>query len=84
MKKIIALSLPKNGCTGGGEKQANRTWEALERVLKRAGYHKGGLEKYKASGDIAQHMTPEVNRSQSFQVFYRSLLELTGNNCKLL
>jgi len=55
------------------------TWEALERVLKRAGYHKGGLEKYKASGDIAQHMTPEVNRSRSFQVFYRSLLELTGH-----
>lgn len=24
------------------------TWEALERVLKKAGYHQGGLEKYKA------------------------------------
>lgn len=49
------------------------TWEALERVLKKAGYHAGGLEKYKASRDISQYMNPELNRSRSFQVFYQAL-----------
>ena len=35
------------------------TWEALERVLKKAGYHLGGLQKKKASSDISQYMNPE-------------------------
>ena len=55
------------------------TWEALERVLRRAGYHQGGLEKYKASSEISQYMNPELNRSKSFQVFYRGLLEIINS-----
>ncbi len=51
------------------------TWEALERVLKKAGYHPGGLEKYKASSEISKYMNPKSNRSKSFQVFYQGLLE---------
>lgn len=52
------------------------TWEALERVLKKAGYHLGGLEKYKASTEISQYMNPKSNRSKSFKVFYQGLLEI--------
>jgi len=52
------------------------TWEALERVLKKAGYHLGGLDKPKASSEISQYMNPESNRSKSFQVFYQGLLEI--------
>jgi hypothetical protein len=52
------------------------TWEALERVLKKAGYHPGGLEKYKASSEISKYMNPESNRSKSFKVFYKALLEI--------
>ena len=55
------------------------TWEALERVLKKAGYHPGGLEKYKASSEISQYMNPELNRSKSFQVFYQGLLEIINS-----
>ena len=55
------------------------TWEALERVLKKAGYHPGGLEKYKASSDISQYMNPELNRSKSFKVFYKALLEIINS-----
>jgi hypothetical protein len=55
------------------------TWEALERVLKKAGYHPGGLEKYKASSEISQYMNPESNRSKSFQVFYQGLLEIINS-----
>ena len=52
------------------------TWEALERVLQAAGYHKGGLQKLPAARDISIHMNPEVNRSKSFQTFYSGLKEI--------
>ena len=55
------------------------TWEALERVLKKAGYHPGGLEKYKASSEISQYMNPKSNRSKSFKVFYEGLLEIINS-----
>jgi len=52
------------------------TWEALERVMQKAGYHQGGLEKVKAAREISAHMNPSDNRSKSFQVFYCSLLDI--------
>ncbi len=55
------------------------TWEALERVLRKVGYHLGGLEKYKASSEISQYMNPELNRPTSFKVFYRGSLEIIDN-----
>ena len=45
------------------------TWEALEAVLVKHGYHRSGLRKMQAATDIAQHMNVESNRSKSFQVF---------------
>lgn len=57
-----------DGITGG-------TWEALERVLQKAGYHQGGLEKNKAAREISRYMNPANNRSKSFQVFYNALLK---------
>ena len=45
------------------------TWEALERVLKRAGYFKTGLRKVECSRLVAQHMDPARNSSKSFQAF---------------
>ena len=50
------------------------TWEALERVLQKAGHHKGGLAKIAAARVISEHMVPERNRSRSFQVFREGLL----------
>ena len=55
------------------------TSEALERVLKKAGYHQGGLQKKKASSDISQYMNPKSNRSKSFKVFYQGLLEIINS-----
>jgi hypothetical protein len=52
---------------------AGGTWEALERILQKAGYHPGGLDKLQAAREIATHMNPVNNRSKSFQVFYESL-----------
>lgn len=55
------------------------TWEALERELKRGGYYSAGLSKISAAREISLHMDPERNRSQSFQVFRRGLLEIAGS-----
>lgn len=54
------------------------TWEALERVLQQAGYHKSGLRKIEAARAIAQHMRPGANRSPSFRVFCQGLQALTA------
>jgi hypothetical protein len=45
------------------------TWEAFERVLKKAGYFSTGLRKLECARDIAPHMNPEHNRSASFKAF---------------
>ena len=53
------------------------TWEALLRVLQRAGYYKRTtLPKLEASALIAKHMDPERNRSRSFQVFAAGIEDL--------
>lgn len=52
------------------------TWEALERELQKAGYHKGGLAKIQAARDISAHMDPARNRSRSFQTFRQGLVDL--------
>lgn len=53
------------------------TWEALERVLQRAGYYPTGLAKTQVARDIARHMQPAQNRSKSFQLFRDTLKNLT-------
>ena len=45
------------------------TWEALERVLTKAGYFKIGLRKMECAKQVAQHMEPARNASRSFQAF---------------
>jgi hypothetical protein len=57
---------------------AGGTWEALERVLQKAGYHQGGLEKNKGAREISMHMNPSANCSKSFQVFHEGLLKIIG------
>jgi hypothetical protein len=52
------------------------TWEALERVLQKAGYFKGGLPKIEAARSIARKMNPQHNRSRSFCCFRDSLITL--------
>lgn len=45
------------------------TWEALERVLKKAGYFKTGLRKMECARAVTQKMDPTRNTSKSFQTF---------------
>lgn len=52
------------------------TWEALERVLKRAGYYPAGLPKIEVARNISKYMLPERNTSPSFRVFADGLRAL--------
>lgn len=52
------------------------TWEALERVLKKAGYCPGGMSKVDTARKISGFMEPDRNRSKSFQVFRDALRDL--------
>ncbi len=45
------------------------TWEALERVLKRAGYFSGGLRKVELATAIGRHFDHKVCVSASFNAF---------------
>jgi hypothetical protein len=55
------------------------TWEALERELQKAGYHRGGLAKIRAAREISQQMDPARNESRSFQAFRQGLVNLVWN-----
>ena len=52
------------------------TWEALERVMQRAGYYQGGLAKIEVARNVARHMDIERNSSASFQCFVRGIASL--------
>lgn len=52
------------------------TWEALERLLQKKGYHPGGLNKVQAARDISPHMAHTRNQSGSFRCFYTGLAAL--------
>jgi len=52
------------------------TWEALERVLQKAGYFKTGLRKIEAARAIAAHMEPRRNLAHSFKLLCETLEEI--------
>ena len=58
------------------DKITGGTWEALEKLLQKYGYHRGGLAKITAAREISVHMNPDRNQSKSFQVFRDGLLKL--------
>jgi hypothetical protein len=52
------------------------TWEALERVLQRAGYYGSGIQKIELARKMAELMVPERNTSASFRAFVDGLSTL--------
>lgn len=52
------------------------TWEALERVLQRAGHFTGGLGKIELARTMGMHLQPVRNRSGSFQCFLSGMASL--------
>ncbi len=58
---------------------AGGTWEAFERVLKRARYFKTGIRKIEAARAVAENMDPRRNSSPSFRAFRDALSELLSD-----
>ncbi len=54
------------------------TWEALERVLQRAGYFEGGLRKAELARAVGPKMVPDRNTSPSFRAFRDVVLEMAA------
>jgi hypothetical protein len=52
------------------------TWEALERVFKKAGYFTSGMPKIEVARTVSTFMNPDRNSSRSFQVFKNGLRDI--------
>ena len=55
---------------------AGGTWEALERVLQRAGHYRGGISKIEVARRMAARVVPRRNTSTSFQQLIHGLESL--------
>jgi hypothetical protein len=55
---------------------AGGTWEALERVLRNAGYYSTGMPKIEVARNVSVHMVPDRNRSGSFRAFRDALRQM--------
>jgi len=65
----VAANIPRKRRYRDPDAIQGGTWEALERVLKRAGYFDGGLPKIQVARTLGKLVSPNTNRSKSFQVF---------------
>ncbi len=52
------------------------TWEALERVLQKAGHFPGGLAKIELARVMGSYVEPDRNRSRSFKCFMEGIAAL--------
>ena len=52
------------------------TWEALERIMLKSGYFRGGLRKIELAGMVAPNMDPARNASSSFKAFSAALADM--------
>lgn len=55
------------------------TWEALERLLQKSGYFRGGLSKVSIARDLVEHMNIDKNSSASFGQFVDGVRHVVGS-----
>lgn len=65
----VPATLPQKTGFRDPDAVAGGTWEALERVLKKAGYFGAGLRKVELARAVAPQMELNRNQSRSFQAF---------------
>ncbi len=65
----VPATLPQKAGFRDPDAVAGGTWEALERVLKKAGYFGAGLRKVELARAVAPQMELSRNQSRSFQAF---------------
>ncbi len=71
----VPRTLAKKTAYRDPDNVAGGTWEAFERVLRRAGYFESGLSKTEVARSLGRLMVPARNRSRSFVVFRDGLLD---------
>ena len=71
----VSASIPNQASYRHCDRIAGGTWEALERILNRAGYFIGGLRKVEAALKISEHFDHKTCASPSFIAFRDALTE---------
>lgn len=71
----VPTGIPNNAAYRAPDAIMGGTWEALLRILQRAGYFSGGLRKIECAREVGKQMDPLSNASPSFIVFRNALLE---------
>ena len=70
-----AVTIPQQAAYRQPDAIAGGTWEALERVLRKAGYFSGGFRKVEAASAIGKQFDPTRACSPSFIAFRDAVLE---------
>ena len=71
----VPVAIPRRASYRNPDAIAGGTWEALERIFKRAGYFTGGLRKVEAAQAVGQYFNPMIVNSPSFTKFRDAIEE---------
>ena len=71
----LSVTQPKKAAFRNSDAIAGGTWEAFERVMKKAGHMAGGLRKVEAARIIGKHFSHQAATSPSFLSFREAVLE---------
>ena len=71
----VGTTVPNKAAYRDPDAIAGGTWEALERLLKRAGYFPSGLRKVEIAREMGRQIDWQTNGSGSFRVFRDALIE---------
>jgi hypothetical protein len=71
----VSVRIPSQAAYRASDSIAGGTWEALERVLRKAGYFNQGLPKKEVANAVGRYMDPDANTSPSFLIFRAAVLE---------
>lgn len=71
----VRANIPAQAAYRAPDEILGGTWEALERVLKNAGYFSSGLRKSEAARAIGKQFNPTISTSPSFVAFRDAVLE---------
>lgn len=72
----VPETIPRKSAYRNPDAIQGGTWEAFERVLKKAGYFRSGLRKIEAARKVARHLNPDRNSSASFCALCDALREM--------
>ncbi len=71
----VSESIPRQARYRDPDAVTGGTWEAFERILKKAGYFQSGLRKTEAARAVGEYLDASRNASASFVAFRDAVLE---------